>query len=154
MDFTKEVEELRKRLEGLEQKISDSQNSISIADMRARVAEMDPDPKWKAFVLQPYGVVDNIVGLLDDSHEFFLEAVTEDAEDMVLARKQALSILGKTRTKLWFEFQLSVIKKLLDPKDYDEEYNFEDTAGGCDEVAWDAGYDLLKEKFDELNNGK
>lgn len=65
--------------------------------------------------------------------------------------KEPFSILGNKSSKQWFEFQFCAIKKLLDPQDTYEEYNYGDTASGCDEVAWDAGWDVVKEKIAESN---
>ena len=59
--------------------------------------------------------------------------------------KDPKSILGKFQSKLWTEFQIKVIKNLINPKEFDENYDFEDTASGCDEIAWDAGSEVVKE---------
>jgi hypothetical protein len=154
MDHLKATAEfLRKQLAEIEEKIRTFDDKppvsiekvptkivMSIEEMRDKIAEMDPDPKWKAFVETPYGVVDNIVSILDDCYYPFVDSIQEMNCD-----KKAVSIIGKPKSKEWQEFQLRVIRKLLDPKDYDEDYDFEDTANGCDEVAWDEGVAVIEE---------
>jgi hypothetical protein len=140
---------LRKQLAEVEEKIrtfqketpaADQETLMTIDEMRSEIAEMDADPKWKAFVTTRYGVVDNILTILNDCYYPFVDSIKEG-----YPTKKPVSILGKHNSRMWQGFQLSVIKRLLNPKDYDEDYNFEDTANGCDEVAWDEGAALIEE---------
>lgn len=138
------LKEFNERINELEKKISDDQQCITIDHMRNRVSDFDPDPKWKAFIADTdrgwFGVVADIMGLLDESYPFFIDCIKEEYPE-----KKALSILGKKSSKQWFEIQFRAIKKLLDPKDAYEEYDFADTANGCDETVQDAGWDVIKE---------
>jgi hypothetical protein len=149
MEVLNEIRQMRKRLDELEKNTKDSMTAEQKVkekvqlDLKEMVAELDPDLKWKAFVLKT-DVVDNIVNILEECYEPYLDFILESHADANL--EKAYSIIGKKHSKQWEEFQFCVIKKLLDPKDYDEEYDFEDTAGGCDEVAWDAGCEVITER--------
>ena len=136
------AEFLRNQLAIVEEKIKTfhDKKTMSIEEMREKVAEMNADPKWKAFVKKPFGVVDNIVSILDDCYYPFVDSIQE-----MKCNKKPVSIIGNPKSKEWQEFQLRVIRKLLNPKDYDEDYDFEDTANGCDEVVWDAGVAMIDE---------
>lgn len=133
---------LRKQLADVETKIQKlkEQKGLTMEEIRQQIADVDKDPKWKSFVTTPYGVVDNIVTILDDCYYSFVEMIEEKHPE-----KNAVLILGSYMSKKWRQFEISVIKKLLDPKNYDEAYDFEDTASGCDELAWDAASDLIDE---------
>jgi len=109
--------------------------------IRKRVGELDSDSKWKAFVTKKYGVVDNILNILEICYEHYAEYIKEE-----IPSKSVLTILGKKHSQEWNEFQFCVIQKLLNPKDYNVEYDYEDTAGGCDEVVWDTGRKIIDER--------
>ena len=133
---------LRKQLADIEMKIKAKADQIgfTIEEIRDQIADVDADPKWKEFVTTPYGVVDNIISILDECYDTFVESIEEKHPE-----KNPLLIVGAFKTKKWHQFQMAVIKRLLDPKNYDESYDFEDTACGCDELACDAGFDLIHE---------
>ena len=137
---------LRKQLEETEKKIQllKETEPLSRKEIRLRISDMDTNIKWKNFVLKSYGVVDNILDILDDCFESFQEHIEEEYPN-----KNVFLIIGKQRSKTWQEFQIKVIKKLLDPSNYDDQYDFEDTANGCDEVAWDAAITVIKD-FEQI----
>jgi hypothetical protein len=132
-DLLNVAEFLRKQLEEVERKMKD----LNVQEMKRLVAEKDTDPKWKDFVLKPFGVIDNIISILDDTYDSLFDMVKEYSE------KDPNLVLGHLNSTTWKNFQLCVINTLLDPKKYDESYDFEDTASGCDEVVWSAAYDIL-----------
>jgi hypothetical protein len=142
------LDDYRERINDLEKRINEDENGITSEHMRSRVAEFDSDPKWKAFVADKTrgwnGVVEDIMHLLDDCYSPFIEFIKEEHPDKVHLTQ---SILGKKTSKQWFEFQFCVIKELLNPKDNFDEYDYADTANGCDEVAWDGGISVILKKI-------
>jgi hypothetical protein len=131
-----EVRELKRRLNDLEIKLIEHKSCITVKHMCDRVAELDESAQWKNFVRNS-GVVDNIQSILNECYASYINYIVEELS------ADAQKILGTFKSKEWFEFQFCVIQKLLDPKNFDEEEDFGDTAGGCDEVAWDAGIDVI-----------
>lgn len=143
----KQLDYYNKRIYELEQSISNNDNCITAEHMRKRVAEFDSDPKWKAFIADTErgwnGVVEDIMGLLDESYSFLLEFIEEEYPG-----RQGVSIVGKKGSKEWFEFQFLAIAKILKPKEGDyEQYDFADTANGCDETAQEAALKVIEEKI-------
>lgn len=136
---------LRKQLAEIETKIAELtpkpepvvSETMTIDEMRQKVANMYKNKRWTTFVLTSYGVVDNIVNLLDDCYHPFIEFIKDE-----MPEKSYVSIIGTLNSKTWQKFQLKVIKQLISPKNMDD--SFDDTAGGCDEIAWDAGCDVIK----------
>jgi len=113
---------------------------LTIEEMRNTVAKRSKSTKWTKFVKTPYGVVDNIITILDECYWPYKDYLKTTYPD-----KNYVSIIGpNTHSKAWQMFQLKVINDLLDPKDFNTDYDYEDTAGGCDEVAWDAGLEVIK----------
>lgn len=115
------------------------EEELTIEEMRNAVAKRSKSTKWTKFVKTPYGVVDNIITILDECYSPY-----KDYIKTTYPGKDYVSIIGSRHSKAWQMFQLKVIDELLDPNDFDTEYDYEDTAGGCDEVAWDAGLEVIK----------
>ena len=95
--------------------------------------------------MQKYsGVVENVFGILEDCY-WPLRTKSSNPEGWKAARE-----LGGRQTLKWQSFKLRVIQYLQNEGSFgspDEEggfNDFEDTAGGCDEIAWDAACHLLK----------
>ena len=107
-------------------------------DINAEVGKMSKSAKWKKYMAT--GVVDNITSILDECYAFYVDSIKTDYPD-----KKPSSIIGTYRSDEWVKFQFLTIKKLINPKDFEEEDDFEDTASGCDEIACDAGYEVIKE---------
>jgi len=138
MENLQELEHLLKsQLADVQNKIANLNPKLTIGDMRQTVASWYEFNKWKKFVSQEYGVVDNIVNILDDCYEAFVDSIEED-----FPKKDPKSIIGKFKSAEWRHFQLKVIAKLINPSKMEED--FEDTANGCDEVAWDAGLEVIQ----------
>jgi hypothetical protein len=109
-----------------------------VFDIQAEVEKMSKTVKWKKYMNT--GVVDNIVSILDECYSFYVDTIKTD-----YPHKKPSSIVGAYMSPEWTKFKFLTIKKLINPKDFDEEYDYGDTANGCDEVACDAGFELLKE---------
>jgi hypothetical protein len=138
MQNLKELEQmLKSQLADVQNMIANLKPKPTIDDMRQTVASWHECKMWKEFVSEKYGVVDNIVVILDDSYDPYIEAIEEE-----FAGKDPESIIGKFKSPEWRNFQLKVIAELISPSSMDN--NFEDTAGGCDEVAWDAGLEVIR----------
>ena len=100
---------------------------------------------WRKLVMQKYsGVVENVFVILEDCY-WPLRTKSSNPEGWKAARE-----LGGRQTLKWQSFKLRVIQYLQNEGSFgspDEEggfNDFEDTAGGCDEIAWDAACHLLK----------
>jgi hypothetical protein len=100
---------------------------------------------WRKLVMQKYsGVVENVFGILEDCYPS-LRTKSSNPDGWKAARE-----LGGRQTLKWQTFKLRVIQYLQNEGSFgspDEEggfNDFEDTAGGCDETAWDAACYLLE----------
>lgn len=100
---------------------------------------------WRKLVMQKYsGVVENVFGILEDCYSP-LCTKSSNPEGWKAARE-----LGGRQTLKWQSFKLRVIQYLQNEGSFgspDEEggfNDFEDTADGCDETAWDAACYLLE----------
>jgi hypothetical protein len=103
-----------------------------------KMADKDTDAYktgWKEIV--EYGVVENVEGILKECYSHL-------CEESPTAREQ----MGEVGSETWELFLLKVIQKLKDEGSFgnvrDGFDDFEDTAGGCDEITWDAALDLLR----------
>lgn len=132
------------KMETVKPPSNDEDQQLTIEDMRNAVAKRSKSTKWTNFVKTSYGVVDNIITILDDCYRPYKDYIKTTYPD-----KKYVSIIGPNpHSKTWQMFQLKVIEELLDPNDFDTDYDYEDTAGGCDEVAWDAGLEVIKKATD------
>jgi hypothetical protein len=139
MENLKAVEAaLKLQLADVQNKISNLKPKPTIDEMRRTVASWHECKKWKKFVTKEYGVVDNIVNILDDSYDHYIECA-----EASFPEKDPESIIGKFKSAEWREFQLKVIAKLINPSKMGDD--FEDTANGCDEIAWTVGLDVMHE---------
>jgi hypothetical protein len=131
------LRELRKELAEVEAKIAELTPVPEVRiNLEAEVLSMSDTKEWKDFVNT--GVVENITSILDECYDSYIECIPEEFPNV-----KPKDLIGKFGSNKWLSFQLKTIKKLLDPPNMDED--FEDTAGGCDEVAWDAGLDVIRE---------
>lgn len=98
---------------------------------------------WKRFV-NNRNVVENVFGILEECYPS-LRVKDRNPEGWNAARA-----LGGRDTFKWQEFKLRVVSYLYNNGSFGYEAaeqgydDFEDTAGGCDEVAWDAACFLLE----------
>jgi hypothetical protein len=96
---------------------------------------------WKKIIEN--GMVENVCGILEECYSSFLDSNNVELE--VNAKDQ----LGEENSLKRQEFKFKVIKRLFEEGSFGnekEEYgfeDFEDTAGGCDETAWNAGLWVL-----------
>ena len=96
---------------------------------------------WRKLVMQK-GMVENVFGILEEAYSS-LRTKSSNPEGWKAARE-----LGGRDTLKWQRFKLRVIQHLYAEGSFGDEqgfHDFEDTAGGCDEVAWDAACYLLKQ---------
>lgn len=99
---------------------------------------------WRKLVTNRH-MVENVFGILEECYPS-LRTKSSNPEGWNAARE-----LGGRQTLKWQSFKLRVIEHLYEKGSFgspDEEegfQDFEDTAGGCDEVAWDAACHLLEQ---------
>ena len=99
---------------------------------------------WRKLVMQE-DMVENVFGILEECYTS-LRTKSSNEGGWKAARE-----LGGRDTAKWQEFKLRVIRHLFEkgsfgsPEEEGGFHDFEDTAGGCDEIAWDAACDLLAE---------
>ena len=120
---------------------------LTEAEMKKRVIALETRKAykftWKRAV--DGGLVSNVKQILDESYHVYLDRKVMDAEFVAKAKER----MGKLGSLKWQLFILDVIAHLKkdgsfcneDTKDFDD---FEDTAGGCDEITWDAGSDIIE----------
>jgi len=148
MEQLKQVQTiLRKQLAEIDEQIeklntSEQPKTLTMTEIKETVAKFNKSKKWKSFVLADYGVVDNIVELLNDCYYPFLDIIKTKYV------KTANIKIGKRGSIEWQTFMIRVIKKVLEPETFttQEDYDdFSDTANGCDEVVWDTGVSVIDE---------
>lgn len=131
------LRELRKELAEVEAKIAELTPVPEVRiNLKAEVLKMSDTKEWKDFVNN--GVVENIEEILDGCYDSYIECIPEEFPNV-----KPKDLIGKFGSNKWLSFQLKTIKSLLDPSNMEDD--FSDTAGGCDEVAWDAGFDVVRE---------
>jgi hypothetical protein len=89
------------------------------------------------------GLVENVQDILEDCYDSYLES-DNMAVDFIAKAKQRMGKLGSAK---WQLFTLDVIALLKKHGSFDQDSNefdcFDDTAGGCDEITWDAGIAVI-----------
>jgi len=88
------------------------------------------------------GLVENVQQILEECYDSYLESDNMDAEFIAKAKKR----MGKIGSLKWQLFILDVIAHLKHDGSFDREEDFDcfdDTAGGCDEITWDAGMAVI-----------
>ena len=99
---------------------------------------------WRKLVTNR-GMVENVFGILEECYPN-LRTKSSNPEGWKAARD-----LGGRQTLKWQSFKLRVIEHLYEKGSFgspDKEagfQDFEDTAGGCDEITWDAACHLLEQ---------
>lgn len=98
---------------------------------------------WKKIIDE--GLLDNVQSLLEECRDYFLQDDEHEAGFTEAAKK----VMGTPNSKEWAPFTLDVIKHLKKQGSFgdgveDEMNNFEDTAGGCDEVTQDAAIAVIE----------
>jgi hypothetical protein len=96
---------------------------------------------WKKIIDE--GMIENVCGILHECYDSFLDPNNTNDANV----KERLGSLDSLKFQ---QFMFKVIERLFDEgsfgSDKDEYgfHDFEDTAGGCDEIAWDAGLAVLE----------
>ena len=130
----KKVEELSPPVEKL---LTDSEIKKRVIAMETRTAYKT---SWKKAVAD--GLMNNVFGILEECYQPF-RAKDNNDESFMAARA-----LGRRDTLKWQEFKLRVLDYLHATGSFIDEMGgfdtFEDTAGGCDEITWDAGLYILQ----------
>ena len=124
-----------------------------------KITELQPDLKslviafetrnaykrgWKKVVDE--GLINNVSNILEECYEYFISP--GEMEDKFVGK--AKNMMGKIGSLKWQNFTLEVIKYLYKSGSFynDGEFdNFEDTAGGCDEITQDAAMDLIENSY-------
>ena len=151
MDEWKAIAEYhKKQLEIAEQKVQElsaQPDLISKAEFTKRVTEMMTGNKrrlwsWKKAI--EIGLVENVREILADCYDNYIDP-TENEEFAAKAKE----VLGPFGSRKWQLFMLKVFEDLVKNDCFIQEDGtidtFEDTAGGCDEITWDVGYNIIKE---------
>jgi hypothetical protein len=126
---------------------------LSRSAVHALVAKMASDDSkkdkadWNKLIKR--GVIENVQGILMDCYSS-LRAKDSNPDGWKAARE-----LGGRDTVKWQQFGLRVIQKLYEQgcfgvgsSENDGLDDFEDTAGGCDEITWDVAVELLEADAD------
>jgi hypothetical protein len=136
---TQQLAILEKQLWELENPVET--RPLSDAEMKKRAIAIENrtamKAEWKRAV--DAGLLDNVQSLVDQCH-----GPWRSKENGLVA---AVKKLGKVGSKPWQLFTLEIIKNLHDKGSFwrgDHLDLFDDTAGGCDEIVWDAGSEILK----------
>lgn len=138
-NLQKSLRELRKQVAEIEAQIIElTPKPEPKIDVKAEVLKMSDEKLWKTYI--ETGVVENIIDLLDGCYVSYIECIQVDYPTI-----KPKDLIGKFGSNKWLNFQLETIKRLLNPSNIDMDEDFFDTAGGCDEVAWDAGFDVIRE---------
>jgi hypothetical protein len=111
---------------------------LTMAEMKERVLALETGSsyklRWKAAVEN--GLLENVEQILHESYDSYLESGAK-------AKKR----MGKLNSLKWQLFTLDVIAHLKNDGSFDREEDFDcfdDTAGGCDEITWDAGIAVIE----------
>jgi hypothetical protein len=136
-DCLEKLEEVIRLLENKINTLSHTESKPTTKDIQSYMAGLSENPEWKQYIFES-GVINNIIQLLEDSYHPFVDCIKEEF------KKDAKIFIGTLGSAKWNSFMFNVIKTLLTPDDFDEDYDFFDTAGGCDEVAWDAGWEIIQ----------
>jgi len=129
---------------------------LTQAEMKKRIIEFETrtafKSSWKKNVNE--GLLENMQHILnEDTYHAYLEvdvpenATEEEKREAEEKSKKIQAYLGPFGNLTWQLFVLKIIKKLHDDGSFyqDGEFDtFEDTAGGCDEVAWDVGVQIIE----------
>jgi len=141
---TQQLAVLEKQLWELENPIET--RPLSDAEMKKRAIAIETrtamKAEWKKAVND--GLLDNVQSIVNECHGSWRSSVCGGSEKIITAVKK----LGKIDSLPWQLFTLQIIKNLHDKGSFwCEEGHFdtyEDTAGGCDEIVWDAGCEILE----------
>ena len=117
---------------------------LTDAEMNKQVIALETLIAYKSSweVAVENGLVGNVQQILEECYDSFLESDNMDADFIAKAKKR----MGKLNSLKWQLFTLDVIAYLKHDGSFDREGDFDcfdDTAGGCDEITWDAGMAVI-----------
>jgi hypothetical protein len=145
-------------LKALEQEFNKLKN-IYDTKLKNRILALEKrknfKPKWKEAV--DLHLFDNISSICKECYPTWLLDIDEDEdEDEGI---YSIEKLGKPGSRAWDIFIFTIIETLHERDSLydadDKKFNTcEDTAGGCDEIIWEVGSQLLREGawMDDLNS--
>ena len=119
------------------------ENLLTKNQVREEVIKMETRTAWKSTWKRAVndGLVENVFSILEDSYSSLrLKGNNETSW------KEALALGGRDTLK-WQKFKMRVIHYLHGQGNFNnngEIDTFEDTAGGCDEITWNAAIYLLE----------
>jgi hypothetical protein len=100
--------------------------------------------EWKRVVVKE-DLVENVLSILADCYTSLQDPKCVDDEDLAEIAKERM---GELRSLKWKEFGFCVIQYLWEKGSFgnmEEGFdNFEDTAGGTEEITWDAALYLIE----------
>lgn len=136
---TQQLAVLEKQLWELENPVET--RPLSDAEMKKRAIAIENRTAMKAGWKRAVdaGMFNNVQSLVDQCH-----GPWRSKENGLVA---AVKKLGKVGSQPWQLFTLEIMKNLHDKGSFwrDDHFDlFDDTAGGCDEIVWDAGSEILK----------
>jgi hypothetical protein len=108
--------------------------------LKAKVLTLSTSNNWKVAV-EEGRLVRNVQVILEQCYDPLLDLDNHDARARVKER------IGEKNSDTWDQFVFSVIENLQKKGKFDEKdgsiNTFEDTAGGCDEIAWYAAVEVV-----------
>ena len=118
---------------------------ISVAEMKRRAIALERrlayKSSWKKAINNR--LLENVQDLVDECYGHWRDK--DSSSEEIAAAAKALGELGNLK---WQLFTLQIIEKLHTKGSFINERGdfdtYQDTAGGCDEIVWDAGCDILK----------
>lgn len=156
---TEQLATLEKQLWDLENPVET--RPLSDDEMRKRVIDVETRKaytrSWKKAIKD--GLLENIQSIMnDDTYQAYLEvdveenATEEEKSAAELRSKMRKAYLGPFGDLTWQLFILQIIKNLhkrgsfwMEEGGFD---TFEDTAGGCDEILWEEGSNILDDSVE------
>jgi len=136
---TQQLAVLEKQLWELENPVET--RPLSDAEMKKRAIDIENRTAmkhgWKKAIAD--GLLENVQSLVDECHGPWRSKNNGTAE--------AAKKLGKVGSLPWQLFTLEIIKNIHSEGTFwrDDHLDlFDDTAGGCDEIVWNAGSEILK----------
>jgi hypothetical protein len=140
---TQQLAVLEKQLWELENPIET--RPLSDAEMKKRVLAFETRSAYKSLWKKAVneGLLDNVQGIVMECHGSWRSKDSSGSEKIVAAVEK----LGAKGSLPWQLFTLQIIENLHKKGNFWYETYFdtyEDTAGGCDEIVWDEGCEILE----------
>lgn len=146
----KKIEELQAA--GVEPPLSQAEMKKRVLAIENRKGYKGP---WKIAIKD--GLLENIQSIMnEDTYNTYLyndladDATEEEKKAAKERSKKIKSYLGPFGSRKWQLFVLKVIEFLHSEGSLDSDEDgfdtYEDTAGGCDEITWDAGVNILEKE--------